>query len=70
MTRKDWPSHLTVYTKSFGTLVGTHYHKYCQNCHKVAAIDCTMVTTQKVASPLCSMIMIGLAEHTLFQDSL
>ena len=33
-TRRDRPSHLTVYTESFGTLVGTHYHKYCQNCHK------------------------------------
>ena len=34
IARKDCPSHLAVYTESFGTLVGTHYHKYCQNCHK------------------------------------
>ena len=30
----DRPSHLTVYTESFGTVVGTHYHKYYHKyCH-------------------------------------
>lgn len=31
LVRGDRPSHLTVYTESFGTIVGTHFHKYCQN---------------------------------------
>ena len=30
---RDKPSHLTVFTELFGTVVGTHYHKYCHN-HK------------------------------------
>lgn len=30
LLRSDRPSHLTVYTESFGTIVGTHFHKYCQ----------------------------------------
>ena len=33
LIRSDRPSHLTVFTESFGTVVGTHYHKYCHN-HK------------------------------------
>ena len=27
--RKDRPSHVIVYTESYGTIAGTHYHKYC-----------------------------------------
>lgn len=27
--RSDQPSHVTVYSESFGTIMGTHYHKYC-----------------------------------------
>lgn len=34
LTRQDRPSRITVYTESFGTLAGTHYHKYCQNYSK------------------------------------
>lgn len=34
LTRKDRPSNVTVYTESFGTLTGTHYHKYCQSYSK------------------------------------
>ena len=31
LIRHDRPSTLTVYTETFGTVVGTSYHKYCQN---------------------------------------
>ena len=31
------PSRLTVYTESFGTVTGTHYHKFCQNFRKGCA---------------------------------
>lgn len=34
LVRKDRPSHVTVYTELFGTLAGTHYHKYCSNSQK------------------------------------
>ena len=34
LIRSDRLSHVTVYTELFGTLVGTHYHKYCQNQQK------------------------------------
>lgn len=30
LVRKDRPSHMSVYTELFGTVAGTHYHKYCQ----------------------------------------
>ena len=30
----DRSSHITVYTELFGTLLGTHYQKYCQNQRK------------------------------------
>jgi hypothetical protein len=29
LIRKDRPSHVIVYTESYGTIAGTHYHKYC-----------------------------------------
>lgn len=32
--RSDRPSHVTVYTESWGTVAGTHYHKFCQNARK------------------------------------
>ena len=31
LTRSDRPSSITVYTESWGTIVGTQYHKYCQH---------------------------------------
>lgn len=34
LLRKDRPSQITVYTESSGTVVGRHYHKYCQNFRK------------------------------------
>lgn len=30
LIRNDRGSHIVVYTESFGTVVGTHYHKFCQ----------------------------------------
>lgn len=30
LIRNDRGSHIMVYTESFGTVVGTHYHKFCQ----------------------------------------
>ena len=30
LVKADRPSHVTVYTESYGTVIGTHYHKYCQ----------------------------------------
>ena len=30
LLKKDRPSHVTIYTQTFGT-VGSHFHKYCQN---------------------------------------
>ena len=30
----DRPSRVTVYTETLGTLIGTHYHKICQNFRK------------------------------------
>ena len=29
LIRGDRASHLVVYTETFGTVIGTHYHKYC-----------------------------------------
>ena len=37
LIRYDRACQITVYTESFGTIVGTHYHKYCQNYRR----DCT-----------------------------
>lgn len=34
MIRSDRPSHITVYTETSGTTIGTHFHKYCQNFRK------------------------------------
>lgn len=34
LVRNDRGSHIMVYTESFGTVVGTHYHKFCQNFRK------------------------------------
>jgi hypothetical protein len=31
LIRKDRPSHVVVYTELYGTVAGTHYHKYCKN---------------------------------------
>ena len=31
LIRSDRPSHVSVYTKTLGTVIGTHYQKYCQN---------------------------------------
>lgn len=30
LIRCERASHLTIYTESYGTVIGTHYHKYCQ----------------------------------------
>lgn len=30
LVKADRPSHVTVYTESYGTVIGAHYHKYCQ----------------------------------------
>ena len=30
----DQPSRVTVYTETIGTVIGTHYHKICQNFRK------------------------------------
>ena len=32
--RGDRPSHVTIYTETQGTVVGTHFHKFCQNYRK------------------------------------
>ena len=34
LIRNDRPSRITVYTESWGTVVGTHYHKICQQFRK------------------------------------
>jgi len=34
LIRNDRPSHIMVYTESYGTVVGTHYHKFCQHFQK------------------------------------
>ncbi len=34
LLRNDRASHVTVYTESYGTVVGTHYHKFCQHFRK------------------------------------
>ena len=34
LVRGDRPSHITVYTETYGTVIGTHYHKHCQNHNK------------------------------------
>jgi len=34
LIRNDRPSHIMVYTESYGTVVGTHYHKFCQHFRK------------------------------------
>ena len=34
LLRQDRPSRITVYTESMGTVVGSHYHKFCQNFRK------------------------------------
>ena len=31
LIRHDRACKITVYTESFGTVIGTHYHKFCQN---------------------------------------
>ena len=34
LTKIDRPSHLIIYTEMYGTVVGTHYHKYRQRFRK------------------------------------
>jgi Zn finger protein HypA/HybF involved in hydrogenase expression len=34
LLRSDRPSRVTIYTESEGTLLGSHYHKFCQNYRK------------------------------------
>ncbi len=31
LLRRDRPSRVTLYTTSYGTVTGWHYHKYCSN---------------------------------------
>ena len=31
LLKKDRPSRVTIYTQTLGTVVGSHFHKYCQN---------------------------------------
>jgi len=38
LIRHDRASSIIIYTESFGTVVGTHYHKFCQHFRK----GCTM----------------------------
>ena len=35
--KSDRPSRVTIYTEPLGTVVGTHYHKVCQNFRKSCA---------------------------------
>ena len=34
LVRNERPRHVTIYTEAYGTIVGTHYHKYCQKFRK------------------------------------
>ena len=34
LVRNERPSHLTIYTETYGTVVSSHYHKYCQKFRK------------------------------------
>lgn len=34
LVRSDRPSHITVYTETYGTVVGTHFRKFCKNFRK------------------------------------
>ena len=34
LIRNDRPSHITIYTETWGTVVGTYYHKICQQFRK------------------------------------
>ena len=34
LVRNERTSHITIYTEAYGTIVGTHYHKYCQKFRK------------------------------------
>ena len=34
LVRNERASHITIYTEEYGTVVGTHYHKYCQKFKK------------------------------------
>ena len=34
LARNERTSHITIYTEAYGTIVGTHYHKYCQKFRK------------------------------------
>ena len=58
LVRNDRGSHIMVYTESFGTVVGTHYHKFCQNFRKGAFLDSTMDTAHKEVS-LWSIAMMN-----------
>ena len=33
LIRGDRASHLVVYSETYGTVIGTHYHKYCSQLH-------------------------------------
>lgn len=57
LIRGDRASRLAVYTETFGTVIGTHYHKYCNqlNCNYRQYYGFTSL----VISQLCTMIQIG-----------
>ena len=51
LIRNNRPSHNTVYTETCGTVIGTHYHKFCQHFRKGCSIRQFYTgIAQKVAS--------------------
>ena len=38
LIQNDRPSHITVYTETCGTVIGTHYHKFCQHFRRGCSV--------------------------------
>lgn len=62
----DQPSHMTVYTGTYGRAIGTHYPKYAKTFAGDVVFVGTTDTIQEAVSLLLSMITTGQRTCTLF----
>jgi len=64
LIRQDSPSTLTVYTETYGTIIGTSYHKYCQNFRNCSLKQHYGYSTRSVEGKLISSYDNDWKEHT------
>ena len=63
LIRSDRPSHITSYTEAWGTVICTHYHKFCRNFRK----GCNFRQYYALIRMLNIMMKTGIYTSILFQ---